>query len=221
MSALKQTAAALALCLAAATYAQTPAPAPAPGGAWPSAQQQRRGAQAAQPAQQPAQPSQPATGSLTDEQKSALGAVWVQNQIQARFGDLAAKNAASQEVKDFANWISKDHKTLAQGIWARLTERGTSPSTLPSPPDRQQLEGEAQALASRSGEAFDYAFVAFMKQHGEEFVDALKRARDVTAGSDPVLKKYLDQAEDAQEAYLTQARQLDARRVQARTPPAR
>ncbi|HEY6004969.1 MAG TPA: hypothetical protein VIV57_18980 [Anaeromyxobacter sp.] len=36
-------------------------------------------------------------------------------------------------------------------------------------------------------------------------------------------KKLLDDAEDAEEGYLTQARQLDAERarVQARTPPGR
>lgn len=194
MAPFKHLAAALALALAAPVSAQAPAP---------------------QAQQAPSQPR------LTAEQQAALGAVWAYYQLESGLGDIAAKRGSSQEVKDFAKRIGDDHKRLAGFLEKALQARGVSPSSLPQPPDRQQLEQEARQLASRSGDDFDRALVAFMKQHGETFVDALKRAREATPGSDADLKKLLDDSEDPEEAYLTSARQLDARRVQARTPPGR
>jgi putative membrane protein len=218
MSALEKTAAALALCLAASANAQAPAAAPAPGGAWPSAQQQRRAGQAAQPAQ----PAQGAQSQLTQEQLQAIGVVWILSQHHAALGDLAKARGASADVQKYAQGVEEGHKNSFQPALTKLLkERGVDPSSLPQPPERQQVDQEMKQVAGLSGPAFDRALVTFMKRHGEEFVDALKRAREATPGSDPALKKLLDQAEDSEEVYLTSARQMDAAQVQGRTPPAR
>jgi predicted outer membrane protein len=196
MAAFKQTALALALVLAGTATAQAPAPRPS----------QR----APQPGQQAGQTT------LTQEQQSALGAVWSYTQIEAGLGDVAASRGSSPDVKDFAAWVGNEHKRLGPQLAARLQERRfTTPSSLPPPADKQQLEQEVKQLSARSGDDFDGALLAFMKQHGETFVNALKRARDVTEGHDPAFKKVLDEAEDAEEGYLARARQLDAQRAGA------
>jgi putative membrane protein len=197
MIALKQTAVALALGLAGVAFAQAPA----------------------QPQARAPFGSSPATP-LTQEQLQALGVAWAQNQLEANLGDVAASRGSSPEVKAFAKQIGDGHK-LYFGPWLtdRLKDHGTTPAALPPHPERQRLEQEAKDLAARKGDDFDRALVAFVKRNGEAFVDALKHARDVTPGSDPALKKLLDDAEDAEEVYLTRARQLDSQRVQGRTPP--
>jgi putative membrane protein len=220
MNALKQMSAALAVALAAPAIAQAPAPAPAPG-AWPSAEQQRRAAQAppapSQPApQQPAAPAPP----LTDDQKAALGAVWHNHQIETAVGTLLMTRGKAAEIKSFGKGIADGHKTLAQ-LASLLQQRGVNADSLPAAPDSTALAQEWQQISTKSGDDLDRAAVVFMKQHGDSFEDAAKRAREATPGSDPTLKKLLDDAENVEEGIVAAARALDQRQVQARKPPAR
>lgn len=198
---LKQTLGALVLALALPAGAQAPAPAPAP----------------APSAQQPAAPQQAAQGL----DQGALSAVWTINQHHAGLGDVAASRGGSDEVKKLARSISDQAKSWGSQLSTILQQRGLNPATLPPPPEKQQVETEAKDLAARSGEDFDRAFTAHMKKIGPWFVGVLKRARDTTTGKDAQLKKLLDTMEDGEENYLTQARQLEGRKSQARTPPAR
>jgi putative membrane protein len=199
----KHTLGALVLALALPAGAQAPAPAPAPG---------------ATPQQQPTAPQAGAQGL---DAPHALSAVWIINQHHAGLGDLAAARGKSDEVKKFARSVSDEAKKWGSQLSPLLQKRGLNPATLPAPPEKQQVEADAKDLAGRSGEDFDRAFTAHMKKIGPWFVDALKRARDLTPGKDAELKKLLDTMEDGEENYLTQARQLEGRRSQARTPPAR
>lgn len=203
MSFTKISVAALVLALGAAASAQVP----------------QGSARAPAKAQAPfgSSPSTP----LSQEQLTALGMVWDQSRLEAGFGDLAASRASAPAVKALAKQIGDGHK-LYFGPWLtdRLRDHGTNPTALPPHPERQRLEQEVAGLSARKGDDFDRAFVAFVKKNGEAFVDAMKRAREATPGSDPALKKLLDQSEDAEEIYLNNARQLDVQRAQARTPSA-
>jgi putative membrane protein len=200
MSAFKQIAVALALGLAGAAIAQAPAPRPAPQ----APQQQAAG-------QSP----------LTQQQQVWIGAVWYFNQMEAGLGAAGATRASAKEVKDFARKLGDDHKRLTPQLAAALQQRGVNPASLPQSADLKQLEEQSRQIQTRSGADFDQAFVSFIKEHGSRFVDALKSAREATPGSDASLKKLLDQFEDVEEGTLTAARQLEAKRVQARTPPGR
>jgi predicted outer membrane protein len=195
MSTFKQTAVVLALAWSGPVLAQAPAPPPAK----------------AAPAK--------GQGQLSGEQRSALGTVMTYNQILVGLGDLGVARGSTEEVKGLARGIADDQKAFAALLSDWLKQRGADPTTFPPAPDRQALQEEARQLTTRSGNDFDNAFLAFAKKHFPAFEDALKRAREATPGSDPGLKEALDHAEDAQEQYLSQARQLDQKRVQARTPP--
>jgi putative membrane protein len=173
---------------------------------------------AGQPATQPAPaPGQAQAGAPADW--VAFGEVHALNDLAARAGDLAASRGASQEVKDLGRTLADDHRRLDAQLQALLKPRDKDVNTLPKP-DRQTLEGELSQLQSKSGEEFDRDFVAFLTRNGVAFVDTLKRARDIVAGKDHELKKFLDDAENSEEAHLASARQLKSQR-QARTPPAR
>jgi putative membrane protein len=108
---------------------------------------------------------------------------------------------------------------MAAQLAAALQQRGVNPTTLPQPADLKQIEDESRQVAARSGDDFDRGFISLVRDHGERIVDALKMAREATPGSDASLKKFLDDAENVEEDTLTAARQLYAKRVQARTPP--
>lgn len=194
MSCLKHAVAALALGLAITASAQTPAPAPA---------QQA-----------------PAGKTLSEQQKTALGAVWFYSQIHVGLGDVASSRGASEQVKKLTRDIQQKHNsTFAPQLTKLLQARGANPAALPPPPERDQVLEETKQITAKSGEEFDKAIIAFWKQRGPAFVDALKKAREATPGHDAELKKALDDAENSEEAYLTSMRQADSNRAQARTPP--
>jgi putative membrane protein len=207
MTALKQTAVALALGLAQVASAQAPARAPAPPRALPQPQQ---------PQQQAGAPS-----TLSNDQLVWIGAARWFSEFQSSFGKLGATKASAAEVKEFARRVGDDHQRIAAQLAAAMQQRGVNPTTLPQPADLKQIEDESRQVAARSGDDFDRAFVSLVRDHGERIVDALKMAREATPGSDAALKKFLDESEDVEEATLTAARQLYAKRVQARTPPGR
>ncbi len=178
------------------------------------------------PAQQPGQAQ--ATGQwerterpLTDEQRTAIGAIHARSQIAIQAADLAGSRAASPEVKGLASRFLTEYRRAEGELKDYLSVRqGGDPNALPAGPDRQRLEGEVAQLGAKSGEEFDREYVAFVTRNHPGFVDALKHARDVTPGKDSAFKKWLDGYENVEEEHLTAMRQLKAQR-QARKPPAR
>lgn len=187
------------LALAAPAAAQKPQPFKRPAPAAPAATQQSK---------------------LSPEQGTAMSSVWLHTDLWTRLGDLAAQRGSNEEVKSFGRSTANDYRYLAKQLGQFLTARGANPATLPQDPDRQRLEQEMGQLSARSGEDFDRELLSFLKRNGPGFVDALKSAREATPGEDAELKKFLDGAEDVEEAHLTGARQLEGKR-QARTPPQR
>lgn len=178
-----------------------------------AAERMRRARQPA-PQGQAQAPGQPAQADIV-----AFGEVHAYSQVATQAGDLAATRGASKEVKDLGRKIAAEHRQFDERFGALMKARDKDPATLPVP-DRRQLDAELAQLNTKTGEEFDREFVAFLTRNGVAFVDALKRARDVFHGRDAELKRFLDDAENDEEAHLAAARQLKAKR-QARTPPAR
>jgi len=197
-----------------------PQPQPQPRGPQPRGRQQPRTQQPpAQPqAQAQAQQPQGQAMPLTEEQKQAIGAINVRNQLAMRAGELAANRGGSDEVKNLGRLLAADHKRVEGELAALLKERNTDVNALPQPPEKQKIEQELAQLGSRTGEDFDRQFIDFLTRDRPAFVEALKRARDVTPGRDARLKKFLDDVENLEEGHLSAARQLKSQR-QARTPP--
>jgi putative membrane protein len=214
MSSIRMIAAALAAALMVPATAQS---------AGEGAEKWRKGrAAATQPA--PAQQSagQPAQGqtALTEQQRAALGAVFVRNKLAIQAAEMAASRGASEEVKNLGRRLVDEHRRAETELTQLVAQRGGDVNALAPTPDRQRIEGEIGQLGTKSGEEFDRAFVAFVTQNHPGFVQDLKHARDVTPGKDAAFKKWLDGYENLEEEHLSVARQLKSQR-QARTPPAR
>ncbi len=220
MSTSKLVAGALAAALAVTAQAQIKWP---PSEANKRPQPQPAPAPQTQPAPAPPQAQPPAgqVAQLSAEQRAALGTMWAHNQLGIRAGDVAAASGASNEVKNLGRWLANDHRRIEGELAKMLRERGVAdPNTLAPPADKQRLESELGQLSARAGEDFDKELVAFLTRNQPMFVEALKRARDVTPGKDAGLKKFLDDVENLEEGHLSASRQLKTQR-QARTPPAR
>jgi putative membrane protein len=183
--------------------------------------------QQARPAPAPAAPQaggqqaqQGQAGQLSEDQRAALGGVRAHNELMTRAGEIAASRGSSQEVRDLGKQLADEHRQVDGELTELVKARGADLKSLPASGLWPQLDSQVKALSDKSGEEFDRDFVAFMTQNGNTFVEALKRARDVTPGKDSQLKKWLDDAENLEEGYLARSRETKQRR-QARTPPAR
>jgi putative membrane protein len=181
---------------------QQPAPAP----------QTAAQGQAVQPAQ--------AQAPLSEQQRTALGAVYARNKLAIQAGEMAATRGASEEVRSLGRRLLDEHRSAETELGTYVGQRGADVNALPSSPDRQRIEAEVGQLSSRSGEEFDRELIAFVTRNHASFVEDLKRARDVTPGKDAAFKQWLDGYENREEEHLSAARQLKAQR-QARKPPAR
>jgi putative membrane protein len=211
MSSIQMIAAALAAALMVPAAAQSDQ----------GAEKWRKGrAAATQPAPGQAQATGQPQALATQEQQAAFGAVHAHNQLAAQIGDMAASRGASEQVKELGRSVAQDHRRIDGEFATLLKARGLDLNTLPPGAERSRLEGEIGQLGGKSGDELDRGFVSFLTRNGVAFVDALKRARDVVPGKDGQLKKFLDDAENAEEGHLAAARQAKSQR-QARTPPAR
>jgi putative membrane protein len=179
-----------------------PAPAPAPAA---QGQAQATGQQA--------------QGQIVGDQRTALGTMWSRHALAIRAGELGATRG-SPEIQSLARKQLDEHQRAQKDLAAYVAQRGGDVNALPPAPDAQRIEAEIAQLGTKSGEEFDRDFVAFLTKNHATFVEDMKRARDTTAGKDPVFKKWLDDVENVEEEHLSAARQLKSQR-QARTPPRR
>lgn len=220
-------AAGLAAMLAAPALAQSGAGDAAGRAAGREPATQAPGAPATAPAPAPGQPGPVVQGAeggvaqpLTQEQRKAIGEVVALNDLAARVGDLATTRATTPALQNVGRSIADDHRRIQIELGRFLADRGVqSVAALPPAGEKQRLDAEFMRLAGLSGPEFDQELVTFLTRNGPQFVESLKRARDVTPGKDAQLKKYLDDAENVEEAHLRAAREVKTERRQARTPP--
>lgn len=120
--------------------------------------------------------------------------------LEVALGQLAQKNAASQEVKDFGAMMVKDHSQGGQDLKILARHKQVIlPDTI-----SQEQKKEQDDLSKRTGSAFDKAYVKLMIQdHKEdiaEFQKAAANANDTAVKlfantTLPMLQKHLDAVE--------------------------
>jgi predicted outer membrane protein len=87
------------------------------------------------------------------------------NQIAVKAGDLASDHGSSQALKDFGQWLARDHRaaddglvTLAQNLGLAID--GTLPAAIAA--NLQRARDELDVLRSVSGPEFDRRFALAM-----------------------------------------------------------
>lgn len=179
----------------------------------------------ADPAAQPGQPGQqPGTyATSSDEATRTLQELRSLNAMAIHAGTLASQRANNARLKDFGGRVAREHQSIDERLVRFATDRQLALGA------EAQLRPEAQQtlqqLQAAQGSEFDRIYVDQLVNGHMQYVQQLKDMRDRTPGKDPELKKWLDDAENVEEAHLTEARQIrqqireEAR--QARTPPSR
>lgn len=210
-------AAALAAALAVPAAAQTRVADEARRAAERRNEQGQPGAPAAAPAAGAAT-QQGQAQQLSQEHLQAVATVVARNDLSMRVGDLASTRATTPELQGLGRQLAEDHRRIALELARLLAERGAQ--SLPGVPEQERIEGEFGRLNALTGPEFDRELTEFLTRNVPQFVESLKRARDLTPGKDAGFKKFLDDAENTEENHLAAARKVKANR-QARTPPPR
>jgi putative membrane protein len=121
---------------------------------------------------------------------------------EAHLGQLAAENAASQDVKDFAQMLVTDHTADYNTLTAAATKAGlTVPKGLDAKHDKMVAPFE-----KLHGKAFDARFSHAMVAGHEEAIKAY--TKESTDGQNADIKAYATQTLPTLQKHLTGAQAL-------------
>jgi putative membrane protein len=117
------------------------------------------------------------------------------NYAEVQMGELAPKNAQSDDVKSFGQMLVTDHGKANQKAMEVAKSAGV---TLPSGPNAKQ-KADYEKLAKRTGAAFDREFAQHMvTDHKKDIAEYRKQAKVKNAAGQyseetlPVLQRHLD-----------------------------
>ena len=115
---------------------------------------------------------------LSDSDKEFINKAAEGGLAEVTLGQLAASKATSNDVKDFGNRMVNDHGKAGDELKALASQKGL---TLPGTPSADEQKAQKD-LSSKSGAAFDKAYMSNMvKDHekdAKEFDKASKSVAD-------------------------------------------
>lgn len=122
---------------------------------------------------------------------------------EAHFGQMAADQASSQDVKDYAQMLVTDHTSDYQQLSAAATKAGlTVPKGLDAAHDRMIAPFE-----KLKGATFDHRFVREMVTGHEKAIAEYKR--EINDGQNADIKAYATQALPTLQKHLEHAQALE------------
>jgi putative membrane protein len=125
--------------------------------------------------------------------------------MEVKLGEIAQKQAASAEVKEFGAMMVTDHgKANQQLMEIAAKENLKVPKQLP-----KRMQAMVDDLSKLEGKAFDTAYVnAMVKDHKEDLAEFKKEAADST---NPALKSFAEDTAKVIEHHLQVAEGLQAK----------
>jgi len=123
--------------------------------------------------------------------------------LELKAAELAATNASSSEVKNFAKQIIADHTKVNEELKSlALSKNITLPASLT---DRCQRKYDK--LAEKSGREFDQEFADLMVKEHKDLVDAYKKEAD--KGNDADMKAFAARSVPRLEHHLAMSEDLE------------
>jgi putative membrane protein len=124
-------------------------------------------------------------------------------EAEVSLGQLATKNGASPQVRQFGQQMVTDHTKANQELQAIAKQQNV---TLPTKPDAASMATE-QRLQATTGGAFDAAYARDMvEDHQKDIADFQKEA---TSGQDPALKAFAEKYLPVLQHHLQLAQTLN------------
>jgi putative membrane protein len=145
---------------------------------------------------------------ITDPQIASV--VVTANQVDIDAGTLAAKKAASTDVKAFGQQMVTDHTGVNKAATDLATKLKVTPED--NPTSQGLKEGGAQnvaALEGLSGAAFDKAYIDHEVTYHQQVIDALDKTL-IPGAQNAELKALLVKVRPAFVAHLEHAKHLQA-----------
>jgi len=148
----------------------------------------------------------PKAQALTDPEIAHIAVT--ANSIDSAMGELAKTRARSSAVKGFARTMITDHGAVNQQAVKLARRLKVTPQTNDVSRQLQQAADEARTgLESKSGAAFDRAYMEREVRYHQAVVDALDQTL-IPGAQNPELKALLQGARPAFAAHLERAKQI-------------
>jgi putative membrane protein len=129
--------------------------------------------------------------------------------MEVKLGELAERNSASSEVKEFGAHMVKDHTRLNKELGSAVTSIGL---TVPTDLSEDQ-KAEYTKLSKLSGKSFDKEYIDLMVKDHTEDLAAFQKAE--STAQDPKLKMAISSAIPVIQEHLNMAKS-DAAKLGAR-----
>jgi len=142
----------------------------------------------------------------TNLEKDAEWAVKVADgsMLEVQLGKLAATNAASPKVKEFAKMMVDDHSKANDELMGLAKTKNISlPAAI-----SDKCQKKYDDLASKKGADFDKAYIDFMVDDHSDVVDSFKK--EAENGTDADIKKWAADKESTLLHHLEQAKSIKA-----------
>ena len=130
------------------------------------------------------------------------------NTADIETGELAAKRGSTREVREFGQMLARDHKAVRQQGRDLAAKLGVTPTP---PKDNSSDKAHAKAmadLASKSGAAFDHAFLVHEVAFHKAVIDAVQSTL-LPAIQNEELKDLVVKIAPAFQAHMLAADALD------------
>ena len=126
--------------------------------------------------------------------------------LEVQLAELAVKNAASEEVKKYAQMIAKDHSKTNTELKTLAEKKNiTLPIAL-----SDKAQKKYDDLADKTGEDFDKAYCKYMVDDHEADIKEFKRQAE--KGEDPEPKSWAAEKVTTLEYHLATAEEMEDKR---------
>lgn len=132
------------------------------------------------------------------------------NQAEMEQAKLAAENAQSPDVKQFAEKVQSDHQQLDQKLTDQAQTLGVSLEGKTFQKEQQSAQKDTQKLQSKTGKDFDKAYLSQMvKDHKKDAKEVGSARKEAQKQHQAELASLLQQAETGINGHLHHAQQLE------------
>jgi putative membrane protein len=124
------------------------------------------------------------TGTVSEQDKTFLKAQQETNLAEVSLGKIVIERATSEKVRALATMLVAEHQQVSELNRALHTKLGLD---IPEQPSAEQ-QAKAETIKSKSGAAFDEAFVAAQVEGHTKSVAAAQK--EISSGSHPDVKAF-------------------------------
>ena len=145
------------------------------------------------------------TVKLTSTEVAFIKEAGAGNAAEIKMAELALKNAESQDVKDFAQMMIKDHSEANDDL--TVVAKNHNIDFPPDAPEKEKALGKK--MLDVKGAAFDKAYMKHaVEDHTQDVADYKKAEKQV---KDKKLVEYVNKTTPVIEGHLKMAKEVDAK----------